>query len=101
MDPPEVQQYVPVPQSNEGMLPSRPSFVTRTNIIGEIWIAHKSLGSSCISSKNQTFRFHTPTFMQRLEANLDEHRRVASMFQQVIKYNVQMNRPAIEPDSRS
>ncbi len=28
--------------------------------------------------------------MQGLEANLDEHRRAVSMFQQVVEYNVQM-----------
>jgi hypothetical protein len=27
------------------MLPSRPSFATCTNAFGEIWIAHRSLGS--------------------------------------------------------
>ncbi len=73
------------------MLPSRPSFVTRTNIFGEIWTTHNNLGFSCISSKSQTFRFHTPRFMQKLEANLDEHKKVAGMFQHVAEYNVQMN----------
>jgi hypothetical protein len=88
LDPLEVQQYVPVPQNNESMLPSRPSFVTRTNIFGEIWTTHNNLGFSCISSKSQTFRFHTPRFMQKLEANLDEHKKVAGMFQHVAEYNV-------------
>jgi hypothetical protein len=36
------------------MLPLGPSFATRTNIFGEIWIAQKSLGFSCNSSKGQT-----------------------------------------------
>ncbi len=72
------------------MLPSKPSFTTSTNVFGEIWIAHKNLGSSCTSSKGQTPRFHTPGFVQGIEAKLDEHKRVASMFQQVTQYNVQM-----------
>ncbi len=36
------------------MLPSEPSSTTCMNVFGEIQIAHKSLGSSCISSKGQT-----------------------------------------------
>jgi hypothetical protein len=36
MDPPEVQQYVQVPQNNEGMLPLRPSFAISTNVFGNI-----------------------------------------------------------------
>jgi hypothetical protein len=36
MDPPKIQQYVLVPQNNEGMLFSRPSYATRANIFGEI-----------------------------------------------------------------
>jgi hypothetical protein len=31
--------------NNEGILPSRPSYTIGTNIFGEIWSAHKSLGS--------------------------------------------------------
>jgi hypothetical protein len=50
-------------------------------MFGEIWIAHKSLGSSSISSKGQTPRFHTLGSMQGLEVDLDEHKIVASMFQ--------------------
>jgi len=46
LDPPEVQQYVPIPHNNEGMLPSRLSFTIGTNVFGEIWTAHKSLSSS-------------------------------------------------------
>jgi hypothetical protein len=84
LDPLEVQQCVPsLQKNNEGMLPSKPSFTTSTNVFGEIWIAHKNLGSSCTSSKGQTPRFHTPGFVQGIEAKLDEHKRVASMFQQV------------------
>jgi hypothetical protein len=45
------------------MLPSRPSYVIRTNIFGEIWTTHRSLGSSCASSRGQTPRFHTPEFV--------------------------------------
>jgi lipase chaperone LimK len=33
---PKVQQYVIVPQNNEGMLPSVPSSVIGTNVFGEI-----------------------------------------------------------------
>jgi hypothetical protein len=84
LDPLEVQQCVPsLQKNNEGMLPSKPSFTTSTNVFGEIWIAHKNLGSSCTSSKGQTPRFHTPRFVQGIEAKLDEHKRAASMFQQV------------------
>jgi len=50
LDPPEVQQSIPIPQNNEGMLPSRPSSTIGTNIFGEIWIACRSLGSSNTSS---------------------------------------------------
>jgi hypothetical protein len=63
------------------MLPSRPSSATRTNLFGEIQIAHRSLGSSGLSSRGQTPKFHTPEFVQGLEVNLDEHRIVATMFQ--------------------
>jgi hypothetical protein len=34
--------------------------------------------------------FHTPGSIQVLEANSNEHRRVASMFQQATKYSTQM-----------
>jgi len=51
LDIPDVQQPIPMPQSYEGMLPSRPSFATRTNIFGDILPSHKSLGSSYTSSK--------------------------------------------------
>jgi hypothetical protein len=51
LDPPEVQQSIPVPQNNEGMLSSRSSSTTCTNVFREIWIAHKSLGPSSTSSK--------------------------------------------------
>ncbi len=70
------------------MLPSRPSSVIGINVFGEMWITHISLCSSSASSKDQTPRFHTPEFIQGLEANLDEHRKVATMFQQVVEYNV-------------
>jgi len=33
------------------MLPSKLSFITRTNVFGEIWTAHMSLGSLGTSSK--------------------------------------------------
>ncbi len=81
LDSPKVQQSIPVPQNNKGMLPSRPSFAIGTNIFKEIWTAHRSLGSLSISSKRQTLRFHTPKFVQGLEVDLDEHRKVAIMFQ--------------------
>jgi hypothetical protein len=31
-----VEQSIPIPQNNEGMLPSRPSFAIGTNIFREI-----------------------------------------------------------------
>jgi hypothetical protein len=49
-----VQQFVLVPQNNEGMLPSRPSSAVGTNIFREIWIAHRSLSSLGISSKGHS-----------------------------------------------
>jgi hypothetical protein len=36
LDSPKVQQSIPIPQNNEGMLPSKPSSTTGTNIFGEI-----------------------------------------------------------------
>ncbi len=89
-DPPKVQQSVPSPQKNEGMLSSRPSFATCMNVFGEVWTTHKNLGSSSTSSKGQTPRFHTLRFVQGMETKLDEHKKATTMFQQVIKYNVQM-----------
>jgi hypothetical protein len=49
------------------MLPSRPSYATSTNVFGEIYIAHKSLGSLRTSSRGQTPRFHTPRSEQGIE----------------------------------
>jgi hypothetical protein len=46
LDMPYVQQPIPIPHSYEGRLPSRPSFDVRTNIFGDIWTSHKSLGFS-------------------------------------------------------
>jgi hypothetical protein len=63
------------------MLPLRPSSAIGMNVFGEVWITHRSLGSSSTGSRGQTPRFHTPRFVQRIEAKLDEHRRVATMFQ--------------------
>jgi hypothetical protein len=51
---------------------------------------HKNLNSSSLNSRGQTPRFNTPGSLQGVEAELDEHRRVAIMFQQATKYNVQM-----------
>ncbi len=79
-DPLEVQQYVPSPQKNEGMLPLRPTSATCMNVFGEISTAHRSLGSLGTSSKGQTPRFHTLGSVQRIEVRLDEHRKVATMF---------------------
>jgi hypothetical protein len=62
------------------MLPSRASSVTCMNVFGEIWIAHKSLGSSSTSSRGQTPRFHTPRSVQGIEVELDEHRKTIIMF---------------------
>jgi hypothetical protein len=63
------------------MLPSRPSSTTSMNVFGKVWIAHKSLSSSCSSSRGQIPKSNTPRFVQGLEVELDEHRRVATMFQ--------------------
>jgi len=63
------------------MLPSRPSSTIGTNVFGEIWTARRSLGSLGTNYKGQTPRFHTLRSMQRLKVDLDEHRKVASMFQ--------------------
>jgi hypothetical protein len=56
------------------------------NVFGEVWTAHKSLGSLSTSSKGQTPKFHTPRFMQGMEVELDEHKKTTTMFQQVDKY---------------
>ncbi len=48
-----------MPQNNEDTLLSRPSFVIGTNVFGEIWTSHRSLGYLDTSSKGQTPRFHT------------------------------------------
>ncbi len=61
---PDDQQLAPIPQNYEGMLPSRPSSAIGKNIYGDIWTSHKSLGS-----------------VQGLEVKLDEHKKVANMFQ--------------------
>jgi hypothetical protein len=55
------------------MLPLKSSSVTRMNVFGEVWTAHRSLGSSNMGSRGQTPRFHTPRFVQGIEAKLDEH----------------------------
>jgi hypothetical protein len=76
-----VQQFILIPQNNEGMLPSRPTFAIGTNIFREIWIAHRSLGFLGINSRGQTPRFHTPKYVRGLEADLDEHKKATTMFQ--------------------
>jgi hypothetical protein len=60
------------------------------NVFGEVWTAHKSLGSSCTSSRGQTLRFNTPRSMQGLKVELDEHKKTTTMFQDAMEYNVQM-----------
>ncbi len=60
----EVQQFIPSPQNNEGMLPLRPSSTTRMNVFGKVWTTCRSLDSSGTSSKGQTPRFNTPRFVQ-------------------------------------
>jgi hypothetical protein len=45
------------------------------NVFGKVLITHKSLGSSCTSSRSQTPRSNTPGSMQGLEAELDEHKK--------------------------
>jgi hypothetical protein len=46
-----VQQSIPSPLNNEGMLPSKPSYAIDMNVFGEVWTTHKSLGSLGTSSK--------------------------------------------------
>jgi hypothetical protein len=70
------------------MLSLKPNSTTSMNVFGEIWIAHRSLSSSCTNYRGQTPRFHTLGFVQRIEAKLDEHKITATMFQQATKYNV-------------
>jgi hypothetical protein len=72
------------------MLPSRPISTTCMNIFGEVWIAHRSLGSLGTSSKAQTLRFNTPRSMQGLEAELHEHIRAITMFKHAVEYSVSM-----------
>ncbi len=72
------------------MLPSRPSLATNINVFREVQTTHRSLGSSGTNSNGQTPRFHTPRFVQGMEVKLDDHKIVATMFQQVAEYNVQM-----------
>jgi hypothetical protein len=38
--------------------------------------------------KGQTVKSHTPRSMQRMEAELDKHKRVVTMFQHVAKHSV-------------
>jgi len=90
MDPPKVQKYVIVPQIMKVCYFQDQVLQQRTNIFGEIWTAHRSLGFLGISSRRQIPRFHTPKSKQGLEVNLDEHKKVATMFQHVTKYYVQM-----------
>jgi len=47
------------------MLPSRPSSAIGMNVFGEVWIAHKTLNSSGISSRGQIPRFNTLGFVQK------------------------------------
>jgi hypothetical protein len=72
------------------MLPSRPSFAIGMNVFGEVWTTDKSLNSSGTCSRGQTPRSNTPRYVQGVEAKLEEHKRVVTMFKQVTKYNVQM-----------
>ncbi len=53
------------------------------NVIGEVWIAHRSLDPLGISSKGQTSRLNTLRYVQGVEVELDEHRRTTT-------YSVQM-----------
>ncbi len=86
-----MQQFVLIPQNNEGMLPSRPNSAIETNIFGDIWTSHKSLGSSYIGYRGQTLSwFHTLGSLQGLEVKLDECRKTTSMCQHVAKYKTQM-----------
>jgi hypothetical protein len=51
LDLPNMQQPMLIPQSYEGMLPSKQSSAIRTNIFGDIWTSHESLRSSYTNSK--------------------------------------------------
>ncbi len=88
MDPLEVQQFVPTPQNNEGMLPSKPSSITCTNIFEDIWIAHINLGYLRTSYRVQIPKFHTLGSKQGIEVELYEHIRTTSMLQLATKYSV-------------
>ncbi len=50
------------------------------NVFGEVWTTHRSLDSSNTSSRGQTPRFNIPRFVQGVEEELDEHRRITTMF---------------------
>jgi len=62
------------------MPPSRLGSTIGTNIFGDIWTSHRSIGSLNTVSRGQTLRFHTLGFVQGLEAELDEHKRVTLWF---------------------
>jgi hypothetical protein len=64
------------------MLPSKPSFAIGMNVFGEVRTSHKSLSSSCTSSKGRTLKFNAPGFVQGVEVKLDEHKRTTTLFQQ-------------------
>jgi hypothetical protein len=49
-----------------------------------------SLDSSGTNSRGQTPRFNTPHSVQRVEVELDEHKRIVIMFKHVVEYNVHM-----------
>ncbi len=71
------------------MLPSRPSSIINMNVFKEIWISHRSLGSSGTNSKGRIFRFHTTRFVQGIEVELDEHIRTTIMFQHRFNHEIE------------
>ncbi len=63
------------------MLPLKPSYAKNMNVFKEAQTTHESLHSLSIKSRGQTPRFHTPRFVQGIEAKLDEHIIINIMFQ--------------------
>jgi hypothetical protein len=50
------------------------------NVFGKVWTTHSSFGSSCTSSRGQTPRFQTPRFVKGIKLELDQHKKVTTMF---------------------
>jgi hypothetical protein len=70
------------------MLPSRLSSAIGMNVFGKVSTTHRSLDSLGTSVKGHILKFNTPRSVQGVEAQLDEHKRIATMFKHVAKYNI-------------